>query len=282
MNNKLITLCPALVFTLTTHASLVGLWEFSDANDPTLSTVGSNLILNNTNNSIAPAAGMNGSDGAYTVGLGDSFSLNHGIAPNGGSSTYVNQYTLLWDLYLPPQTENAWRSLLQTATLPTSNDGDYFISPNDNIGVGAIGYSSNTLPASTWHRIVFSAAVGGNIAGQAASSFMTTVTDMDGNSWQHFHTTQALDGRHSLFSTANSNIVHFFADNDGDDAAVIVSTIALYDVAATPIEALALGRPGDAVPSALVPEPHSLGLIFSGCLILMMWRKRERAAKGIT
>ena len=57
------------------------------------------------------------------------YQMFHGATPNGGGA-YVNQYTLICDLYLPII---GWRSLLQTDTGNTS-DGDLFINPSRRRG----------------------------------------------------------------------------------------------------------------------------------------------------
>ncbi|MFI4861097.1 MAG: PEP-CTERM sorting domain-containing protein [Phycisphaerales bacterium JB063] len=248
-------------------ADLIGLWDFENAANPGAATVGNDLTYNNVNGSVAAQTGPAG-DGAISIGVGDSFSLNHGIAPNGGSTEYVNEYTVVYDLYLPASTDATWRSLLQTTSTPDGNDGDVFVSTSNNVGVGAIGYSTGTLAADTWYRVVFSADIG-----TAGSSFFTTVLDTAGNEvWTYEHLEQGLDGRHALYSTANDNIVHFFADDSGEDHEVYVSTLALFDDNLTLQEARALGAPGSSV---VVPEPGSLALLGLGGLMIAR-RRRTR------
>ena len=208
------------------------------------------LILNNANSTIVAVSGIgdaSGTEGAAAVGVGDSFSLAHDLAPNGGSASYVNEYTLVYDVFLPPSTDLTWRSLLQTTTTPDGNDGDYFVSSGNSIGVGSIGYSGTTVAADAWYRIVFAADLGDTPFG--TGSFLTTVTDLAGASWTFEHSAQGLDGRHSLYSTANANIVHFFADDSGEDTEIHVSNLAVYDFPLTPGQAASLGRPGQAIAS---------------------------------
>ncbi|MCO6043683.1 PEP-CTERM sorting domain-containing protein [Aeoliella sp. ICT_H6.2] len=253
------------------QANLVGLWEFDDGSNPAVATIGNDLIVNNSNSTIAGVAGIDGSDGAFAVGLGDYFTANHDLVPNGGSSEYVNQFTFVYDLYLPTSTDSTWRTLFQT-NADNTNDGDYFISTSNEIGVAAIGYSTQTVAAEEWYRIVFSANIGAE-----PSSFTTTVTDSSGTNWSFDHGSQGLDGRHSLYSTANLNLVHFFADNDGDDAEVHVSNLAIYDFPLTNGQALSLGGPGGEIPDmAAVPEPSTLItvlLVVGGC-VGVTWRRR--------
>ena len=74
------------------------------------------------------------------------YKMYHGAAPNGGGS-YVNQYTLVYDLYLPYA---AWRSLLQTGT-GNSSDGDLFINPSGGLGISSVYEGS--IPSGEWHRV---------------------------------------------------------------------------------------------------------------------------------
>ncbi|XAM00629.1 PEP-CTERM sorting domain-containing protein [Phycisphaeraceae bacterium D3-23] len=246
------------------QGGLVGLWEFENAGNPGAATVGNDLTYNNINARLATQTGPAG-DGAVSIGVGDSFSVNHDIAPNGGSASYVNEYTVVYDLYLPAATDATWRSLLQTTTTPDGNDGDVFVSTGNNVGVSSIGYSTGTLAADTWYRVVFSADIGA-----AGSSFFTTVLDTGGNVvWSFDHTEQGLDGRHALYSTANDNIVHFFADNDGEDNEVYTSNLALFDDNLSPQAASALGAPG----TPIVPEPGSLALLGLGGLMIARRRR---------
>jgi hypothetical protein len=261
----------AMGFVSPLPAGLVGLWEFEDGAAPGTATVGNDLIVNDVNGTIVPVEGLTGSDGAVEIGVGDSFSLNHDIAPNGGSSGYVNQFTVVYDLFLPTSTDATWRSLLQTTTAPDGNDGDYFVSTSNMLGVSSINYTEQTLAADAWYRIVFSADIGANIdGGDPPSSFLTTVTDTLGSSWTFRHASQDLDGRHSLYSTANDNIVHFFADNDGEDNLVTVTNLALFDVPLTQAESVALGPPG-----AMIPEPSSFFLLLSAILGLLAVARRR-------
>ncbi len=261
----------SMCFVSPLSAGLVGLWEFEDDAAPAKATVGNDLIVNNTNGTIVPVEGLSGADGAVQIGVGDSFSLNHDIAPNGGSSAYVNQFTVVYDLFLPPSTDSTWRSLLQTTTAPDGNDGDYFVSTSNLLGVSSISYTDQALAADAWYRIVFSADIGANIdGGDPSSSFLTTVTDTSGSSWTFRHASQDLDGRHALYSTVNDNIVHFFADDDGEDNLVTVTNLALFDVPLTQAESVALGPPG-----AMIPEPSSLVLLLSAGLGLLAVARRR-------
>jgi hypothetical protein len=132
------------------------------------------------------------------------YKMLHGAAPNGGGA-YVNQYTLIYDLYLPIV---GWRPLLQTDT-GNSNDGDIFIRPDGGIGINNV-YNGSVTP-NEWHRI----AVTVDLAGPVLTKYIDGIkvgTQTAGLS--------AVDGRFSLDPSAL-----LFADESGDNAETYVSSV---------------------------------------------------------
>jgi hypothetical protein len=78
--------------------------------------------------------------------------MTHGIAPNGGG-TRVNQYTLIYDLFVATSGPGA-ASLLQTSSSANTDDGDLFWQ-GSNFGQGGGGYNGRgTFTAGAWHRVV--------------------------------------------------------------------------------------------------------------------------------
>jgi len=267
MKQHLLSMMMLMGWASSASATLVGHWEFEDSNDLGKATVGNDLTLNNSSSSIVAATGLVAGDGAAEVGVGDSFSLAHDIGPNGTSSEWVDEYTIVYDINT--KTNGVWRSLLQTTTTPGGNDGDYFISSSNTIGVGAINYTSSTVAADTWYRIVFAVDLGSTNYG--GGSFQTTVIDTsDSVVFQYDHAFQDSGGRHSLHSTANSNIVHFFADDNSEDNLISVTQLALFDHPFSSAEALSLGGPGTAV-----PEPSTFGLFALALLTLGVVQRRR-------
>lgn len=232
---NILRVLPLLFVGSSLHAAnLVGLWQFENAGGPEQATVGNDLIVNG---SPAAVPGVAAGDDAVAMGVGDSFSLNHGIPANGGGAL-VNQYTIIYDVFLPSASDGTWRSLLQTASGTGDNDGDYFLSPGGAVGVAAISYSGNSLSSGSWYRIVFSADIG------ASPSFRTTVISAAGTVlWTFQHANQSLDGRHALYPAGGGDIMHFFADENGEDNELHVTQLALFDGALTRAEAEALGAP---------------------------------------
>jgi formylglycine-generating enzyme required for sulfatase activity len=191
----------------------VALWNFDNAADRNAAAIGSPLTRTGTG--FVDVAGINGSDGAVSVGPGSHFRAPNPIGANGGGS-FTNQYTLVWDVFTPSASSGKWMTLLQTNTSNT-NDGDLFIRNSDRaIGTtaGLGGYTSNTLPLSQWKRVVL--------------RVDTTVSNgatiwVDGTLWRTATASGGRDGRYSLDRT-----VLLFADDDGDDQLIHVSNLALY------------------------------------------------------
>lgn len=269
MKRSLLIALGAALSASVSSASLVGLWEFENTSNIGQASIGNDLGVNNTNNTIIARQGVNASDGAVEIGVGDYFTVIPDIAANGGGS-FVNEFSIVYDVFLPTSTNSTWRSLLQTNNVWNGNDGDYFVSSGNVVGVAAINYSSSTLAANDWYRIVFSADIGSTTFG--GGSFQTTVLDSNGNLlWSFDHAFQATDGRHSLYAATSSNVAYFFADNDGEDNLVYVTAIGLYDETLDTATAQGLGAPGSAI-----PEPRVYALIAGlGAVALAIYRRRR-------
>lgn len=236
------------------EAGLVGLWEFENGGNLTAATVGANLTLTGSQ---AATAGSGGSfdQGASQLGIGDYYTVTHGIGPNGGGS-YVNEYTVLWDIMYPAATASSWKTFWQTSTA-NANDGDLFIrpaGPQGAIGTGDTGYSTNTTNADTWYRVVLSVDNG--------SHFRVYV---DGNEWLNGNV-QPVDGRFSL-----DPIFHVLADEDGDDALMNLSNLAIWDEA---LDAAAIGALGGAGRQIAIPEPTTLAMAVLALAGALRFRRR--------
>ncbi len=133
----------------------------------------------------------------------------HGAAPNGGGN-YVNQYTLVYDLYYP--VGGNWRSLWQTG-LANDNDGDVFINTANGLGISSI--YDGFISEGTWHRVAFAF----DLTGPGQAPVLTKFVDgvKVGNQTTGL---SAKDGRFALDAAAL-----LFADNDGDQAETYVSSV---------------------------------------------------------
>ncbi|MDR1896085.1 MAG: carbohydrate-binding protein [Prevotellaceae bacterium] len=199
-------------------SDIVGRWEFDDPANFGKATLGSDLTAVGTG--FAPVEGRASGDGAVTIGMGSHYLCNHGIAANGGG-TKVNEYTLELVIKFAPAN---YLALYQT-TVTNDDDGDLFIRGNDGrIGIGDIGYSSEgSVPANTWSRVILSV---------NANSYNIHVN----GEFVHSSAISA-DSRFAL----DPNGVLLFADEDGEDAPISVSKVAIWNRALTPLEVAALG-----------------------------------------
>jgi len=221
---------------------LKDLWEFSDAGDLTAATVGNDLVLAGDGVHMA-MAGVGADDGAVSIGIGSYYECTSGIAANGGGS-YVNEYTLLFDIKYPTSSAGQWRCFMQTNTA-NSNDGDYFIHPSDESwGVASIGYTDNATVGEfysspdTWYRAVMSVDMGDT------NPFFKLY--IDGTLVATHTSGLGLDGRHSLYTDPAVSLL-LFADESGEDAEMHYSTVAIWDRPLTAEEIAVLGGPGDTI-----------------------------------
>jgi len=211
-----------------------GVWEFN-APDPTIATTGAPLEIVG---SAQDTTGVSAEDGAMTIGEGSYYICRHGIAPN-GDGVKVNEWTLLIDFSYPPSSlsdpPNGYNDLIQTDPTNT-DDSDWTITSSGAIGISAVGYSdayNYTTQANTWYRMVV---VVDN--GVRHDLYVDGVEIFKGNQ-------QGIDG---LFSLADTLLLFAAGNNqDGDDATINVSTIAIWDIPLSPNEILSLGNAGESV-----------------------------------
>lgn len=252
MKNTITRFCLPILFAgtpLAPAATLTGLWEFDNAANLGEATVGADLVITGTAPSHAASLADDNSvsqSGVITTALGpdNRIQATPGIAPNGGGA-FVNQYSIVVDLFNPVDSRAAWRTIYQTS--PTNeNDAEYFIRPdNSNLGVGDLGYSINPIDNASWTRLV--------ITVDLLADGNDVITYLDGV--LHFtHANDApLDGRFSLDPT-----MLFFSDNDGDNAPLTIGAVGTYDGVLTPDEVSTLGRAGSPI---AIPEPSSLAFL---------------------
>jgi len=242
-------------------ATLTGLWTFDNAANPGEATVGNNLVFagtSPTHSATSADDGGNTQSGVITTisGFDNQISVDHGIAPNGGGS-FVNQYSIVADIFSPVASRGSWRTIYQTNT-GNSNDGDFFIRNSDSfLGVGDAGYSDTAVDGASWTRLLLTV--------DLTKSGDDIVSYLDGNLFFNHPEDLSGDGRFSLDPT-----VLFFSDNDGDDAPLNVGALAIYEGVLTPSEVSALGAAG----TTIVPEPTSIGLITLCGLAGLVRRRR--------
>lgn len=169
---------------------------------------------------------------AFT-GTGNGYHITFtGSGPNGGG-TYLNQFTMIFDLLLPGALN--WFPLFNTAT-GNGNDADFYVNSAGALGIGVIGYSASGLVAvNTWYRIAFAADLAAG----------TVAYYLNGNSV--FSGSAALDGRHSLYSNLDPG-PDLLLFNEDDTSGVFthevyLSSFFFTDRQMSAAEILALGGP---------------------------------------
>jgi hypothetical protein len=130
-------------------SDLVGHWSFNNPNNLTEAEVGNALVLSGSH---AAVVGPSDTSGAVRINLGSYYITDHGIAPN-GSGSMVNNYTIVMDVKIP--SIGQWYAFYQTETANTA-DGDWFLNPSGNMGVGETGYTASTLKPGDWYRVAIS------------------------------------------------------------------------------------------------------------------------------
>ena len=192
-------------------------WTFNNPDDLTEAMIGSKLNLIGTHLAVD---GPTDSTGAIKIGVGSYYICNHGISPNGGGSL-VNNYTIVLDVKIPVY--GFWYTFYQTETA-NSADGDWFVNPSGNIGVGETGYTGKTLRQAEWHRVAIS--VKNGVRHDYYIDGKKALTGTPG----------AVDGRFAL-----DKQVLFFADENSEDNSFEIAEIRIYSTDLTDSEISELG-----------------------------------------
>ena len=241
---------PAAVLTVINPAVFVtGQWDF---NGDLTATVGKDLqyfdttVQGDTTFGSTTDFGINDINGqpakvmhfTPTVAKWGGYRVAHGGAPNGGGA-YVNQYTVVYDLYYTSGSDRGWRSLWQTAS-NDGNDGDVFINTANGIGISSV-YSGN-VTADTWHRVAFAFDLTGPGEAPVLTKFIDGVKVGSQTSGL-----SAKDGRFALDPEAL-----LFADENGDVKEGYVSSVQFSDGRRPDAFLAALGGPSAAkIPGAI-------------------------------
>lgn len=228
---SLVLMVASIAGAANVPSGVTGLWRFQSSADKLKATIGVDLTNSTPSNAgflLGPwtviGPGLN--DGGIVQDRSfDFLTANPSFTPNGGSSSYVNEYSIAWDV----QAGAGLNSLYQTAFNGNDNDGDLWINATNQavatIGVDDVGYSTSTFDATKWHRIVLSVDNG---------SFFRVYVDgtlfLDGAG-------QPVDGRFSLYTDR----FHLFADNDWQDAWILAGTVITWNRALTTEEVAGMG-----------------------------------------
>jgi hypothetical protein len=187
--------------------------------------------------------------------------VTHGAPPNGGGS-YVNQFTLGYDIKWPDV--GGYSSLLQTGIADTS-DGDLFLHN------GGFGISSNyqgSIAANNWYRLMFVFDL------KPTGSDSMLYKYVDGAQVGSQKLSAGADGRWSLDPS-----FLLFGDEDGESKAGSISSFYFNDQALTADSVAAFGRAnagGFLGGDTAVPEPATLSLLALGVIPALRRRKTAR------
>ncbi len=130
----------------------------------------------------------------------------------------------MMDVQLP--TLGIWHPFIQTDITNTSDADLWARGAESTLGTGALGYGTKALMEGVWYRMVISVK-----NGTSFRVYMNTELFLEGN-------VQSIDNdRYSL-----AEAILLFADNTpSDDNPVVCSEVAIYDVALTEPQVIALG-----------------------------------------
>jgi hypothetical protein len=228
-----------ILFTLKSNSfatipERIGWWKFDNPADLTKSEPGFGLLLTLVGTHLA-TNGPFAENGATLIGVGSYYKMEHLISPKNGESK-VNEYTLQYDFKITET--GTWRSFFQTA-VNNSGDADFFINPNGEIGVAAIGYSGKSINPNEWYRIIISVKNGSQF-----NIYLDGQLLLKG-------IVQPVNGRFSL-----ENQLLIFADDDGEDGLINCSELAIWDKVLTAEEALELGGFEHRIPELKTRIPY--------------------------
>jgi hypothetical protein len=245
-----------MVSAVTLPTGCTGLWTFDNTSNLGQATIGTDLTFVGTKTyQVGP--------GGYAIvdPLGTKTTnyivCTPGIAGNGGSTKgMANEWTIAMDVLVP--TIGSWTALFQTNP-DNKNDADCFINKTGKIGQGDPGYTTSSVSANTWYRIVVSVDCGTSfkIFVDGTKCLDKTITSSN--------TTLQIDQRWSLESKAV-----IFGDDSGEDAAIVCNTLAFFDHAMTDSEAASMGN---AYTTLAIPEPTTVGIMLIGAMFMSRRKK---------
>ncbi len=187
----------------------IGTWTFDDGTTGTLTATDGVTVAN----------------GVATVPVGDNLSLTHGIEDHG-------TYTFMMDVKIVNENPNGYTSLFMSGS--DREDGGLFFYYNKKNGTRTIGINIGNMKyggsyeLNTWYRVVFS-----------CDNYLPTVYV---NGEKVVAATQVINPTRLHWTL--SDVIYFFADNDGEESEVQTSEIQLWDVALTADEVRMLGGVG--------------------------------------
>lgn len=186
--------------------------------------------------------------------------------PNGGGS-YVNNYTVLFDVYIPSPWPMDYMVPFFNTNPDNGNDADFYLYGDGEIGIGGGGYSApGTLVPNTWYRVAFVA----NCSAGTLSYYVngTNVKTRGGVGLD--------DGTFALYSNLDpgADLLLFNEPAGLYTHELYLNSVAFVDHSMTSGELSALGGP-NALGILVVPEPTVMSIALSGLLAGFALRKRS-------
>lgn len=207
-----------------------GWWKFDDSADMMKATIGKPLTPYGTEAHISSLGPVEGNL-AIIDPQGSALVMNHEIGANGGG-TLTNEYSLQIDFMVAAPIPS-YVSFFQTGPMNDA-DGDLFIKANGTIGLTALGWSTKTIEADVWYRLVVSAKCGEYYRVYVNGELFVEKLGI------------AVDSRHAL-----KELPHIFGDDDGEDPAIICAELGVWNMALTEEQVVELGDAS----KPMLPEP---------------------------
>ncbi len=224
----------AMFSTLLSQTEPVGHWTFDNANNLTKAEIGADLILTGSQSAVA---GPDDNNGAVRIGIGSYYKVVHGITSPEGD-TMVNEFSLVLDIKIPEL--GHWYCFYQT-DLTNTDDGECFINPSGNVGVGDTYYTNYTLTPNEWYRIGISVK-----NDSIYNYYIDGYKELKGKAG-------SINGRFAL-----DNALLLFADNNGEDYTIDVADVKLFDKALSEDDMEALGGYHEKPPTPIAPPDTAI------------------------
>lgn len=265
-----------MLLIATAPAATVYEWTFNSgdlstsAGNGVMSTAGAStagsLSFATTNGTTVPHIGGTAANymtvPALPTGANGLLLAFNGSGPNGGGA-YLNQYTLVMDVFSPGSA--GWQALMNTDTT-NGNDADWYVSNTGQLGIGALTYSAaGAFTQNAWNRIAVSADLtAGTVRYYINGSLVGTRTGA-----------ALTDGRFAVYTNAHAG-ADLLLFNEGDTSgtythSLFVNSVAFTDEALSQSAIQALG--GASAVGIFVPEPSAAALGLLGALALLRRRR---------
>lgn len=192
-----------------------------------------------------PTSGNSGAPGSNPdTNAWGGYKMFHGAAPNGGG-TNVNQYTLIFDVLYPTNSDHSWRAIIQASTnvFTGGDDSEFYINDAGN-GIGINSTYDGNVTADVWHRIALAVDTTGPGLHPVVEKFIDGVKVGE----QTTGLGTDVDGRFSL----NPLLALLFAEDNGYNNDAYVSSIQFRPGRLSDAALAAMGGPtADKIPGPI-------------------------------